>query len=67
MPDVNGALVGGASLKADDFYGIIDVYRARERRVTTPKNSYGDGAWQIRQSWPLWPLIVGRGDTFPKP
>ena len=24
---VDGALVGGASLKAADFYGIISVYR----------------------------------------
>jgi triosephosphate isomerase len=23
---VNGALVGGASLKASDFYGILSVY-----------------------------------------
>ncbi|MEO1206232.1 MAG: triose-phosphate isomerase [Pseudomonadota bacterium] len=28
IPHVNGALVGGASLKASDFTGIIDVYRA---------------------------------------
>jgi hypothetical protein len=34
--------------------------------MTAPKNSYGDGAWQIRQSWPLWPIDRGRGDTFPK-
>jgi triosephosphate isomerase len=27
IPDVNGALVGGASLKADDFLGIAVVYR----------------------------------------
>lgn len=27
VPDVNGALVGGASLKADDFLGIAAVYR----------------------------------------
>ena len=27
IPDVNGALVGGASLKADDFLGIAKVYR----------------------------------------
>ena len=27
VPDVNGALVGGASLKADDFLGIGAVYR----------------------------------------
>jgi triosephosphate isomerase len=27
MPDVNGALVGGASLKAVDFLGIAAVYR----------------------------------------
>jgi triosephosphate isomerase (TIM) len=27
IPDVDGALVGGASLKADDFLGILDVYR----------------------------------------
>ena len=27
VPDVNGALVGGASLEADDFNGIIDAYR----------------------------------------
>ncbi len=27
VPDVDGALVGGASLKADDFLGIIAAYR----------------------------------------
>lgn len=27
VPDVNGALVGGASLKTTDFYGILGVYR----------------------------------------
>ncbi len=27
IADVNGALVGGASLKADDFLGIAAVYR----------------------------------------
>ncbi len=27
IPNVNGALVGGASLKADDFLGIIAAYR----------------------------------------
>jgi triosephosphate isomerase len=27
VPDVNGALVGGASLKAADFFGIANVYR----------------------------------------
>ena len=27
VADVNGALVGGASLKADDFLGIVAVYR----------------------------------------
>ena len=26
VPDVNGALVGGASLKASDFYGILTAY-----------------------------------------
>ncbi|MDP4824171.1 MAG: triose-phosphate isomerase, partial [Aestuariivirgaceae bacterium] len=26
VPDVNGALVGGASLKAVDFIGIIKAY-----------------------------------------
>lgn len=26
VPDVNGALVGGASLKAADFYEILSVY-----------------------------------------
>ena len=26
VPDVNGALVGGASLKAEDFYEILSVY-----------------------------------------
>lgn len=26
VPDVNGALVGGASLKADDFWGIVSAY-----------------------------------------
>ncbi|MEO1280636.1 MAG: triose-phosphate isomerase [Pseudomonadota bacterium] len=29
VPNVNGALVGGASLKAKDFTGIIDVYSPR--------------------------------------
>jgi len=29
IDNVNGALVGGASLKADDFYGIIEVYGAK--------------------------------------
>jgi triosephosphate isomerase len=27
VPEVNGALVGGASLKADDFLGIAAAYR----------------------------------------
>ncbi len=27
VPNVNGALVGGASLKAEDFYGIIKAYQ----------------------------------------
>jgi triosephosphate isomerase len=27
IPEVNGALVGGASLKAEDFLGIASVYR----------------------------------------
>jgi triosephosphate isomerase len=27
VPDVNGALVGGASLKAADFLGIAAAYR----------------------------------------
>ncbi len=26
VPNVNGALVGGASLKAEDFYGIVSAY-----------------------------------------
>jgi triosephosphate isomerase len=26
VPNVNGALVGGASLKATDFYGILSAY-----------------------------------------
>ena len=34
--------------------------------MTAAKNSYGDRAWQIRQSWPLWPLDRGRGDRFPR-
>ncbi len=29
VPDVDGALVGGASLKADDFYGILSAYAGR--------------------------------------
>lgn len=29
VPDVNGALVGGASLKAADFYAILAVYRGK--------------------------------------
>lgn len=28
VPNVNGALVGGASLKAEDFYGIVGAYQA---------------------------------------
>jgi triosephosphate isomerase len=32
VPDVNGALVGGASLKADDFYGIVAAYSRRKAR-----------------------------------
>jgi triosephosphate isomerase len=31
IPDVNGALVGGASLKATDFYGILSAYRGNHR------------------------------------
>ncbi len=31
VTNVDGALVGGASLKADDFNGIIDAYRADAR------------------------------------
>jgi triosephosphate isomerase len=27
VPDVDGALVGGASLKADEFLAVADVYR----------------------------------------
>ncbi|HEX9881714.1 MAG TPA: triose-phosphate isomerase, partial [Hyphomicrobium sp.] len=27
IPDVNGALVGGASLKADDFLAIVAAYQ----------------------------------------
>lgn len=30
VPDVNGALVGGASLKAEDFYEILFVYAGTE-------------------------------------
>ena len=29
VPDVNGALVGGASLKASDFYAILSAYAGR--------------------------------------
>jgi triosephosphate isomerase len=29
VPDVNGALVGGASLKAADFYAIASIYSGR--------------------------------------
>lgn len=29
VENVNGALVGGASLKADDFYGILNVYSGK--------------------------------------
>jgi triosephosphate isomerase len=29
VPDVNGALVGGASLKAEDFYAILSAYCGR--------------------------------------
>jgi triosephosphate isomerase len=29
VPDVNGALVGGASLKASDFYAILVAYAGR--------------------------------------
>ncbi len=31
VPNVNGALVGGASLKASDFYAILSVYRPESR------------------------------------
>ena len=31
VPDVDGALVGGASLKAADFYAILSVYAGRGR------------------------------------
>jgi triosephosphate isomerase len=27
VENVNGALVGGASLKATDFYGIVEAYK----------------------------------------
>jgi triosephosphate isomerase (TIM) len=30
VPDVNGALVGGASLKAEDFYAILSAYCGRK-------------------------------------
>ena len=49
LPNVNGALVGGASLKADDFLGIAAVYVAlrveisRPDRVETAANSYMTG------------------------
>ena len=33
VPNVDGALVGGASLKAADFMGIADVYRTDVRRA----------------------------------
>ncbi len=36
VPDVDGALVGGASLKAADFMGIADVYGASLRRIKVP-------------------------------
>jgi triosephosphate isomerase len=29
VPDVNGALVGGASLKAADFHAIVSAYAGR--------------------------------------
>jgi triosephosphate isomerase len=32
VPDVNGALVGGASLKANDFYAILSAYSGRNAR-----------------------------------
>ena len=31
VPDVDGALVGGASLKAADFYAILSAYAGRAR------------------------------------
>jgi triosephosphate isomerase (TIM) len=31
VPDVNGALVGGASLKASDFYAVVSAYAGRSR------------------------------------
>ena len=31
VPNVNGALVGGASLKASDFYAIVSAYRGQDR------------------------------------
>ena len=30
LPDVDGALVGGASLTAADFYAILSVYAGRK-------------------------------------
>lgn len=32
VPDIDGTLVGGASLKADDFYAILSAYRGRRPR-----------------------------------
>ena len=33
VPDVDGALVGGASLKASDFYAILSAYAGRGSRL----------------------------------
>ena len=36
VPDVDGALVGGASLKAADFVPIIEAARARNALKSAP-------------------------------
>ncbi|MGH6866539.1 MAG: triose-phosphate isomerase [Methyloceanibacter sp.] len=37
VPDVNGALVGGASLKAEDLYGILSAYCGKRATGSTAK------------------------------
>jgi triosephosphate isomerase (TIM) len=47
VPDVNGALVGGASLRANDFYGTLSAY-AGSAAITRDKGA--SRGWQARQS-----------------
>jgi triosephosphate isomerase (TIM) len=69
MPDVDGALVGGASLTADSFTRIVDGARSSEEQqhasTTTmrPKERY-----QPKTSWvrvPFGPLVIKHCTGYP--